>query len=63
VEGLGAHQLTSVMVAGERSCVILDGRTLRIGDQLGDLRLHAVEVGVAVFEKNGQLLRVAVQVR
>lgn len=57
------YQLTSVLAAGERSCVILEGKTLRLGDRYGDLRLHAVELGAAVFERNGQFVRVEVQVK
>ena len=53
-----SHELTSVLVAGDRSCVILDGHTLRIGDRLGELKLVSVELGAATFEMpDGQIVR------
>jgi hypothetical protein len=56
-------QLTSVLVAGDRSCVIVDGQTLRVGDTHNDMRLQSVEPGAAIFDRNGELVRVLVQLK
>jgi hypothetical protein len=47
-------RLTAIMVAGKASLVTVDGKILKVGDDIDGFRLLRVAEGVATFIKDGQ---------
>jgi hypothetical protein len=52
---LTASRLTATLRAGKNSMVILDGKTLKLGDSIERYQLIDVKEQSAIFTKNGQL--------
>lgn len=50
-------RLTSTLRAGSRSMVVVSGRVVELGESIEGYRLLEVHEGSAVFENNGQKIR------
>lgn len=55
------HRLEAVMLNGERSFILVDGKTLRPGDALDGLHLKEIHARAAVFEAGD--VRVVLRIR
>lgn len=54
------HRLTSVMLGGNTSMVVIDGIYVKQGEVFAGLRLTKVERGAATFEEGGKFVRLTV---
>lgn len=52
---LTASKLTATLRAGRNSMVIVDGKTLKLGDSIEGYQLIEIKEHSAIFTKNGQL--------
>ena len=59
-EFAAAHQLEAVLISETGQLAIVDGRPIRVGESLDGFRLAGVETLAAVFERDGQRVRLSI---